>query len=157
MIRHWWNQRKKNIESSAILKARVSVHWRAHCHAKWLRRCRAFHHSSGIKPHVADSLLLPLTTKPFVHINCWKKKGICLVVFRYLQQIFGVQDSRTWIFQLEYQGQTLYMRILEHNLWSIHLIALDIERSWNIFQVYFEQFLLIAHQAAHQPRKSENW
>ena len=40
------------------------------------------------------------------------------------------------------------------NLLSIHIIAWDIDWCWNFL---FAQFLLSAHQAAHQPQERENW
>ena len=33
--RHWLNPRKRNYRERGNIKAHVSVHWRAQCHAKW--------------------------------------------------------------------------------------------------------------------------
>ena len=61
---YWQNPRKKNYRESSNIKALVSVHWRAHCHAKWPRGCRGFQHPAGIKPMLPASLLLTLNAEP---------------------------------------------------------------------------------------------
>ena len=65
---HWRNPREKNRECSNI-KPGVSVHWWSQCQAKWHRCSLEFHHPAGIEPMSPDSLLLALTTKPWVSID----------------------------------------------------------------------------------------
>ena len=57
---HWRNPRRKIIESAA----RVSVHWRAQCHAKWPKK--AVSTPAGIEPmsRSPNSLRRALTIKP---------------------------------------------------------------------------------------------
>ena len=162
---------RKKIERVQQYKKWVSVHWRAQCHAKWQRCCKACHLSSGIEPMLPDSLQHTLTTKPLVCINCLKKRVYKFWYFATCNQLFCIQDCNTRIFQVEYQGQTRKTRILEHTPF-IH-ISHDIQHrlelkylhfdiwhrldSLELKYLHFAQFLLNAHWAAHQPRKSENW
>ena len=50
--------------------------------------------------------------------------------FATCKRFFCIQDCHTSIFQVEYQGQTRNTR--NANLWSIHLIAFNLDWSWNI-------------------------
>ena len=104
------------------------MHWLAQClePAKWPKGSKEFQHPPRIEPKLPDSLEITLTTEPWVCINLLKKNRIWLV-------IFWVMDCCSWIAQVEYQGHTLYTRILEANLWSVHLITFNIDWSWNIF------------------------
>ena len=75
-------QERKNYRECSNIKARVSVHWRAQCNAK-------------------------LTFKPWVRIH--RKNGICPVTSHnssHLTTDFCVQDCRSRIAQVEYEGQT---------------------------------------------------
>ena len=67
---------------------------------------------------------------------------------------FLVQDCRSRIFQVEYQGQTRYTRILERK--PLIDTSYRIRHRLELKYFHFAQFLLNAHRAAHQPRKSEN-
>ena len=53
---HWLNPREKNYRERNNIKVRVSVHWRAQCHAKWPRGSRKFQHPAGIEPTSQDSV-----------------------------------------------------------------------------------------------------
>ena len=63
--------KKKNREC-CNLKARVSVHWQAQCHAKW--GCREFQYPAGIKSS-SNSHWLTFTNKPQIYINLPGKKN----------------------------------------------------------------------------------
>ena len=43
-------EEEKCKEHTDLQNVLVSVHWLAQCHAKWLRHCREFQNSAGIKP-----------------------------------------------------------------------------------------------------------
>ena len=58
------------------------------------------------------------------------------------------------IFHLEYQGQTRNTRILERK--PLIDTSYRIRHSLELKSFHLAQFLLNAHRAAHQPRKSEN-
>ena len=98
-------------------------------------RGRVFQHSSGIEPMSPDSLRLSLTTKPLIHISCWKKTAYVSSYFATCNRFFSVQDCRTRIFQLEYQGQTRFLRILERKplIDTSYRIRHSLELKWNIF------------------------
>ena len=81
----------------------------------------------------SDTLPLTLTTKPLVCMNCLKKTVYHSSYFATCNKFFSIQDCRTWIFQVEYQGQTEF---LNTNLWSLHLIAFNIDWSWNTFTLH---------------------
>ena len=83
-----------------------------------------------------------------------EKHGILVVLFRDLQPLFCVQDCRSQIAQVEYQGQARNTRILERKpmIDTFYCIRHRLELKY----FHFAQFLLNAHRAAHQPRKSEN-
>ena len=53
-----------------------------------------------------------------------------------LEPNFCLQDCRSSIAQVKYQGQT--QEFITANLLSIHLTALDIDQSWNIFTREYE-------------------
>ena len=104
--RHWRKPRRRKLKRAQQHKKRASVHWGAasQCHAQ---------HSLGIEPMSPDSLLLALTTNPLVRFDCWKKTVHDSSYFATRNWFFCVQDCRTWIFQVEFQGQTRNTRILE--------------------------------------------
>ena len=62
---------------------------------------------------------------------------------------FGVQDCRTRIFQVEYQGQTRNTRILERK--PLIDTSYRIRHRLELKFFHFAQFLLNAHRAAHRP------
>ena len=65
-----------------------------------------------------------------------------------------VQNCRSQIAQVEYQGQARSTRFLERKPLIDTSYRIRHRLELNLF--HFAQFLLIAHQAAHRPRKSEN-
>ena len=149
--RHRRNPRKKNIERAhwaQRYKKRVSVHWRAQCHAKWTRRSKEFQLSSGIKPMPPNSLLLTLTTKPLVRINYSKKTVNDSSYFATCKfgcsWNFCVQDCRSTVvlgfFQLEYQGPTRNMRILDRKL--LIDTSYSIQHRLELKYFHLAQFLL---------------
>ena len=156
----WRNSKKKRIivetlERGAIYKARVSVHWRAQCQAKWPRRVRAFQHLSGIEPMSPDSLQLTLTTKSLVHIKYLKTTIYESSYFATCNWFFCIQDCCSGIVQVEYQGRTRNTRILERK--PLINTSYCILHRLGLKYFHYAQFLLNAHQTAHWPRKSENW
>ena len=102
-----------------------------------------------------DSLRPVLTTKPLVRINCSKKTVYDSSYFATCNWFFGVQDCPTWIFQVEYQGQTRNTRILERKQTFLNANKPLINTSYRIQHrlelkyFHFAQFLLNAHRAAH--------
>ena len=82
-----------------------------------------------------------------------EKNCVLLVVFHNLQLLFCVQDCRSRIDQVVYQGQVRNTRILEPKLLidTSHRIRYRLESKY----FCFVQFLLIADRAAHRPRESE--
>ena len=108
--------KKRNIIESSNIKARVSVHWRAQCHAKWPRGSREFQHHAEIEPKSPDSLQLTLTSKPGSSQSI-ETNGIWLVVFRNLQPIFCKQDCRSGWFKLKIKARHQIPEFLNANLW----------------------------------------
>ena len=125
------NPRKKIIESPAMEKARVSVHWRAQCHAKWPRGATALQHSSGFEPKSPDLLWLTLTTKPLVRINYSKKLYMTRRIFATCK-LLQLMLSRTGlsyfgIFKLNIKARNEIREFLNANLWSICRCAVQFE------------------------------
>ena len=102
-----------------------------------------------------DFLLLTLTTKLWVRVN-YIKSCIWLIIFCHLQPILCIQDCHSWIVQNVYQGQTRNTRILDANLWSIHLIAFCIDWSWNIFTLHNFCLLLVEQLIDLENVRTEN-
>ena len=77
-----------------------------------------------------------------------------LKCFATYNHFFCTQDCGSWISQVEYQGQAHNTRILERKplIDTFYLI----QHRFELKYLHFAQFLLIAHQAAHWPQKSEN-
>ena len=69
--------------------------------------------NSGNRTMSPDALLLSSTTEPLVHIDLQKKMVYDSSHFATLNPFFCVQDCRSRIAQVEYQGQTQYFRILD--------------------------------------------
>ena len=65
-----------------------------------------------------------------------------------------MQDCRSQIAQIEYQGQTQYTGILDHKPFIDTCYSIGHRLELKYF--HFARFLLNAHRAAHQPEKSEN-
>ena len=66
-----------------------------------------------------------------------------------------MQDFHSQIAQVEYQGQTLYTRILDSKK-PFTNICYHIRHRLELKYFLFAQFLLNAHQADHRSQKSEN-
>ena len=77
--------------------------------------------------------------------------------FSQLATSFWVQDCCSLIAHVEYQGQARKIRIIERKPLIIIDTSYHIQHRYELKYFHFAQFLLIAHRAAHQPRKSENW
>ena len=65
-----------------------------------------------------------------------------------------MQDCRSQIAQVEYQGQAQNTRSLEHK--PLINTSYCIQHRLGLKYFDFPQFLIIAHHAAHQPQKREN-
>ena len=157
--RHWRNPRKKNYrERSNIKSARVSA-LTGSVPRKMAEARQIVQQSSGIEPKLPNSLQLSLTTKTLVSIDCWKKRYMTRRISPPATDFFAYRTVVLGFFKLNIKARHEIPEFLNANLWSIHLIAFDIDWSWNIFtlQCKFAQFLLFAHRATHRPRKGENW
>ena len=130
----------------------------AQCHAKWPRGSREFHHPAGIEPEQPYSLLLTLTTKAWVLVCLQKKMNISSSVLQpvlVLQLLFWVQDCRSQIAQVVYQGQAQKNRTLK--LKPLIDTPYRIRHRMELKYFHLAQFLPITHRAAHKPWNSENW
>ena len=74
--------------------------------------------------------------------------------FAICNSFFCMQDFRSWIAQIEYQGQARNTRILERK--PLINTSYGIRHGLELKYFHFAQFLLVAHWAAYWPRKSEN-
>ena len=109
------------------------------CHAKWPRSKRRFQYSSGIEPMSPDSLKPVLITKPLVCINWSKKTVYDSSYFATCKWFLAYRSNRTVVlgfFKLNIKARHEIREFLNANLWSIHLIAFDIDWSWNIFTLH---------------------
>ena len=88
----------------------MSVHWRAHCHAKWPRGGKEFQHPPRIESMSPNSL------NHWAMSSYWSPKKR-VHDSRYLatwnQPLLCMQDCCSRISLVEYQGQTSYIRILQ--------------------------------------------
>ena len=157
LVGHWRNSRR--IKHRKQYKVRVSVHWRAQCHAKWPRGGRDFHYPAGIRPTSSVSLLLALTTKPQVRIDLPKQNGIWIVISHNVEQLeqnFCVQDLHIWVATVEDRSQKVH-QTATWNLKSKHLISFYIDwtyhGNWDIFLSV--HVWLNAHRAGRRPQKCE--
>ena len=82
-----------------------------------------------------------------------EKNSILPVVFHNLQLLFCLQDCCSLVAQVEYQGHAKLTRIHEGK--PLINTSHRIQHRLELIYFHSEHFLLIAHQAAHQPRKSE--
>ena len=132
------------------------MHLRAHCHAEWPRRGRAFQHSSGIELMSPNSLWFALTTEPLV---CSKQTVYESSYFATCNRIFCIQDCCSRIIQVLCQGQARNTRYLERKplIDTFYRIRHRLELN-QLKYFHFAHFLLsahrVAHRAAHRPRKS---
>ena len=111
--RHWRNPREKNYRKGSNLKsARVSA-LTGSVPRKMAKARQRVPVLVRNRTHVARFSTPDLTTQPLVRINCMKKTVYDSSYFATCNWFFGVQDCRTRIFQVEYQGQTRNTRILE--------------------------------------------
>ena len=88
------------------------MHWRVRCHANWPLGSRVSA-PCGNRTHVAH---LTVTRLNRWAIDSYQLNGnncTWIVVSRNLELLFCVQDCRSGIAQVEYQGQTLYTGTLE--------------------------------------------
>ena len=85
-----------------------------------------------------DSLLLALTTQPLVFISNRKQTVHDSSYFTTCNQFFCVlwQDCHARILNLNIKARHDIREFLKANLWSIHLIAFDIDWSWNTFTLH---------------------
>ena len=138
---HWRNPRKKIIESAAIWKARVSVHSQAQCHAKWPRSGRGFQQESNSSRPTLCNQSQPLSHW-FVSI-ARKKRCMTRHISPPATEFLAYKTVVLGFFKLNIKARHEIREFLNAYHWSIHLIAFDIDWSWNI--LYFAQFLLNAH------------
>ena len=142
-LKPWRNPRKKIIiDSAAIWKVHVSVHWRAQCHAKWPRGCRApCENQTWAAQHPATRLnqpwvLVSLEKKTVYYLKCFATRGD-------LQQLFACRIVVLRLLRLNIKARHEISEFLNANLWSIRLIAFNIDWSWNIFTSHNFCLLLI--------------
>ena len=73
------------------------------------------------RTHVVQLFATSLNHSAIGSCQSTEKNGVWLLilleVFRNLQRLFCVQNCRSWIAQVEYQGQASNTRILEHKPW----------------------------------------
>ena len=98
--------------------ARMSVHWRAQCHAKrpTASRISAPEHPAGQcgnRTHFAELTVTRLNHKAIGSYRSMGKTDIWLVISRSLEPSFCMQDWHSRISQVQYQRQTRYTRILD--------------------------------------------
>ena len=122
---------------------------------KIARDSTEFNHPSGFELMSPDKLWLALTTQPYVRVNLLDdmveespylasvfQLFACLIVdFGFLESDIMARDDTPEFFKLTHN--------LTANLWSTHIIALDIVWTWNIFST-----LLNAHWACHRPSQN---
>ena len=145
---------RKSYRERSKINARVSVHWRARCHAKGqgatlLVPCGIWTHVARL---TATRLKLALNHMQLFH---WKIRfmtrhisyhSIPEPIFCVKLLIFGLPKSN-----IEVRQDTV--ECLTANLKSWDIIGCYIDWSWNIFSPYI---LLNAHRAGHwPPQKSE--
>ena len=118
---------------------------------EWLRGSTEFQHRAKIEPESPDSLLLTLTTKLLVRVNLQKKTVYDSSYLAACNRFFCVQDCRSCISQVEYQGQARNTRFLERK--PLINTCYRIRHRLKLKYSHFARFLLIAHRAAHQPQK----
>ena len=116
----------------------------------WLGAAERISTLQKIESMLPDTLQPVLTTKSLIRFNLQGKTAYDSSYFATCNWFFGIQDCRTQIFQLEYQGQTRNTRILERK----PLIDTSYRISHRLELKYFH---FAPHQTAHWPRKSENW
>ena len=112
------------------------MHWGAQCHAKWPRRRRGFQYSSVIEPMPPDSLQPVLTTKPLVRINYSKKRYTTRRISPPATDFLAYRTVILGFFKWNIKARHDIREFLNANLWMIHLIAFDINWSWNIFTLH---------------------
>ena len=133
--RHWRNQKNKNIESSNI-KACESVYCRAQCHAKWAivqqRVSAPCKNRTQVARLTIDHWAISSYRSP-------ERNIIWLVVSHNLEgwnHIFACRIVVLGLLRLYIKTRHDIEEFLTANLWSIHLIAFDIDWSWNIFTLH---------------------
>ena len=112
------------------------MHWRTQCNANWPRRCWEFQHSSGLEPMSPNSLRLTFTTMPLVRINCWKNRYMTRRIVPPATDFFAYRTVVLWLFKLNIKARHEEREFLNANLWSIHLIAFNIDWNCNFFTLH---------------------
>ena len=113
------------------------MHWRAQCHAKWQRHCRDSAPCRS-QTHVSRLSMTSLNHSTIGSYQLLKKNSIWLVILRelfltaFLGAELSISDSSGWIIK----ARQAIPASLNANLWSIHLIAFDIDWSWNFFTLH---------------------
>ena len=121
-------------EISSNIKARVSVHGRAQCHAKWPRDSREFEHSAGIDP-VSPSLQLSLIVEPYRdHIDLQRKTVHDSSHLATVNQFFACRIVVLGlpVLKLNFNARHDIPDCKHFRYMSIYVIAWDIDWSWNI-------------------------
>ena len=144
-------EKQKNYRECSNIKADRSVHWQAQFQAIWQRGCTVFQHPAGITPTSPSSLLLALALTSYQSIE---KHCIWLVLSSNLELIFCMQEFHCRNAQVENQGQTRYIRILDSKPYIntycciLHSAVFYIDWSLPVKLKFFlfSQFLLYAHQ-----------
>ena len=132
------------------------MHWRAQCHAKWPRRCRRIEHHAGLEPISPDHLRPALTTQPLVHVNCPKKTVYGASYYlNCFALLFWLQNCRSQIAQVEYQGQASNSRILERK--PMIDTSYRIRHRLELKYFHFAQFLLNWQCSWSSLSTSEKW
>ena len=125
------------------------MHWRAQCHTKWPRRCSVFQHSSGIDPNFWFPSRPTHYDSPYP-LSHWfvsitrKIRYATRRILPPATDFFCVQDYRSQIVQVEYQGQTRNTRILKRKPWIN--TSYSIRHRLELKYFHFTQFLLNAAQ-----------
>ena len=104
---------------------------------------------SGIRTRAArlrGSLQPTSTTKPAVRVSLQKKTISILLCFATCKRCFECRIVVLRLLRLNIQARheiPEFLSILNANLWSIHLIAFDIDWNWNVFTSHMFSSLLI--------------
>ena len=156
-------EREREITEISNIKENVSVQWQAQCHSKW--QWHSVSATCKTQTHVARSTDSPssvIITEPYCdRFESFRRKKT-VYNFSYLpfwNWFFECRIVVLRLLRLNIKARKDIPEFLNANLSSIHLIAFDIDLSWNIF--YITQFLVIPHGAAalssSLTSKSENW
>ena len=133
--RHWRNPRKKEKKSAQqYKKLACQCTYRFSATQNGCGATERFSTHQESNPCRPSHCNLPLSHW-FVSI-AGKKRYMTRRISIPATNFFCVQDCRTWIFQVEYQGQTRYTRILEGKPLIDTSYRIRHRWSWNIFTSY---------------------